>query len=197
MQTNQLRVHIPQTPSFSGSHSITPRHQISGLITPGLVFRHLRAAPTTQSLRKLFKLTNPKPVYLASLFPSSINCNSLLPLFSPYSFCFRLTLVLPHGAPAWNHICLPLGISSFLFFFCGEKCSSFFFFFLIIIYFEVRLIYNVVLVSGIQQNDHYTYMYLFFFRLFSFIGYYRILTVPSAIQQVLAGYLLFQTPNLF
>ena len=73
-------------------------------------------------------------------------------------------------------------LGSLLFFsFFVVRNALVFFFFLIIIYFEVRLIYNVVLVSGIQQNDHYTYMYLFFFRLFSFIGYYRILTVPSAI----------------
>ena len=36
----------------------------------------------------------------------------------------------------------------------------------------------------------YIYMYLFFFKFFSHLGYYRILTrVPCAIQQVLVGYL--------
>ena len=49
------------------------------------------------------------------------------------------------------------------------------------------LIYNVVLVSGIQQNDSvihiYMYIYIFFFRFFSIIGYYKILNiVPCAIQ---------------
>ena len=40
---------------------------------------------------------------------------------------------------------------------------------------EVQLIYNIVLVSGIQQSDSVTY----FFILFSIIGYYKILnTVP-------------------
>ena len=36
---------------------------------------------------------------------------------------------------------------------------------------EVQLIYNIVLVSGIQQSDSVTY----FFILFSIIGYYKIL----------------------
>ena len=36
----------------------------------------------------------------------------------------------------------------------------------------------------------YIYMYLFFFKFFSHLGYYRILSrVPCAIQQVLVGYL--------
>ena len=40
-------------------------------------------------------------------------------------------------------------------------------------------------VSGVQQSDSviHLYMYLFFFRLFSIIGYYKILNiVPCAIQ---------------
>ena len=50
---------------------------------------------------------------------------------------------------------------------------------------EVWLIYSVVLVSGVQQNDSdkYIYIYVFVYRLFSHIGYYRILSrVPCAIQ---------------
>ena len=57
------------------------------------------------------------------------------------------------------------------------------FFFLI----EVHLIYSVVLISGVQQSEsaiHLSlYIYIFFFRFFSIIGYYTILSrVPRAIQ---------------
>ena len=64
---------------------------------------------------------------------------------------------------------------------------------------EILFIYNVVLVSGVQQIDSviqfyiyiYIYMniyikeylYTFFFRFFSIIGYYKIFSiVPCAIQ---------------
>ena len=54
--------------------------------------------------------------------------------------------------------------------------------FLIYFFIEVQLIYNVVLVSGAQQSDSVIHIYLFFFRFFSIIGYYRILNiVPCAI----------------
>ena len=51
-------------------------------------------------------------------------------------------------------------------------------------YFILELIYNVVLVSGVQQNDSVIHTHeLFFFRFFSHIGYYRILNRgPCAIQ---------------
>ena len=51
------------------------------------------------------------------------------------------------------------------------------------------MIYNVVLVPNVQQSDSVgyvcmcVYMYIFFFRFFSIIGYYKILNiVPYAIQ---------------
>ena len=55
-------------------------------------------------------------------------------------------------------------------------------------FFEVELIYNVVLFSGIQQNDSiYMYIYIHItvlyitvlpmFRFFSLIGYYKILSI--------------------
>jgi len=56
------------------------------------------------------------------------------------------------------------------------------------------LIYNVVLVSGVQQSESIThthththiYIYTLFFRFFSHIGHYRVLTgVPCAIQEVI------------
>ena len=63
---------------------------------------------------------------------------------------------------------------------------------------EVQLTYNVILVSGVQQSDSviyiYTYicLYIFFFRFFSTLGYYKKLSiVPCAIQQVLVGYLFY------
>ena len=61
------------------------------------------------------------------------------------------------------------------------------------VFIEERLIYNVVLVSSIQQSDSvYIYIYMFFFTFFFFIGYFKILSrVPCAIQQVLVGYLFY------
>ena len=52
-----------------------------------------------------------------------------------------------------------------------------------IIYFYWRiLIYNVGLVSGVQQSEPVIHI-SFFFRLFSHIGHYRVLSsVPCAIQ---------------
>ena len=50
-----------------------------------------------------------------------------------------------------------------------------------------RLIYNDMLVSGVQQSESviyiYIYIYIFLFRFFSIIGYYKIFNiVPSATQ---------------
>ena len=62
---------------------------------------------------------------------------------------------------------------------------------------EIQLIYNIMLVSGVQRHDSVIYIqkrkiYIFLFRFFSLIGYYKILSiVPCAIQQVLVGYLLY------
>ena len=51
------------------------------------------------------------------------------------------------------------------------------------VFIEVYLIYNVLLVSGIQQSDSVIHIYLSFIRFFSIIGYYKILNiVPCAIQ---------------
>ena len=48
--------------------------------------------------------------------------------------------------------------------------------------------YNVVLVSGVQQNDSVVHT-LLFFRFFSLIGYYKILSrVPCAIEKVFVNY---------
>ena len=55
----------------------------------------------------------------------------------------------------------------------------------------LQLIYNVVLVSGVQQSDSVIHIHtLFFSKFFSHLVYSRILSrVPCAIQQVLVGYL--------
>ena len=46
-----------------------------------------------------------------------------------------------------------------------------------------NIIYNVVLVSGVQQSDSVTHTYIFFFIFFSIIVYYKIWNiVPYAIQ---------------
>ena len=45
---------------------------------------------------------------------------------------------------------------------------------------EVQLIYNVVLISAVHQNDLVTYMYTFFFIFFSIVVYCRIVNgVPE------------------
>ena len=54
-----------------------------------------------------------------------------------------------------------------------------FFFFTII---SETLLYNVVLVSAVQQSESVLYVYIVF-RLSSIIGYYKILNiVPCAVQ---------------
>ena len=50
---------------------------------------------------------------------------------------------------------------------------------------EVWLIYNVGLVSGVWHSDSviYTFIFIYIFRFFSIIGYYKILSrVTCAIQ---------------
>ena len=61
------------------------------------------------------------------------------------------------------------------------------------------MIYNVF-IAGVQQSDSVMhihasilfFMHLFFFKFFSHLGYHKILCiVPCAIQEVLAGYLVY------
>ena len=40
-----------------------------------------------------------------------------------------------------------------------------------------QLIYNVVLISGIQQSDSHIYTYIFFFRFSSIVDYHKILNI--------------------
>ena len=62
--------------------------------------------------------------------------------------------------------------------------SFFLFFFNFLFYIGAQLINNIMLVSGVQQSDQLrAYVYLFFFKLFSHLGCYIILSrVPCAIQ---------------
>ena len=55
---------------------------------------------------------------------------------------------------------------------------------------EVQLIYNVVLITAIQQSDSVIHIYTVFFKIFfSIMVYHRILNiVPCAIQQDLVVY---------
>ena len=73
-----------------------------------------------------------------------------------------------------------------------KKCTISFFFF------EIQLLYEVVLVSGVQQSDSdFIYIYIQFIRFFSIIGFYKILAiVPCAIRsdQSLSRVRLFATP---
>ena len=62
------------------------------------------------------------------------------------------------------------------------------------IFFGIWLIYNVVLVTGVQKSESVIYIYIYplFFRFFSYTGHYRVLSrVPCAIQQVLISYLFY------
>ena len=60
-----------------------------------------------------------------------------------------------------------------------------FHFLIIIIFIEVELIYNVVLVSGVQQTDSVIHPYIsIFFKFFSLIGYYKILGIIPTIFQL-------------
>ena len=58
---------------------------------------------------------------------------------------------------------------------------------------ELQLIYNVVLVLDVQQNDSVIHTYVtIFLRFFFLIGCYKILSIfPCTIQQVLVGYLFY------
>ena len=54
------------------------------------------------------------------------------------------------------------------------------------------LMYNVVLVSDVQQSDSVIHIHVSFFRFFSHRGYYRVLSrIPCVIQEVLVDYLFY------
>ena len=59
------------------------------------------------------------------------------------------------------------------------------------------MVYNIVLVSCVQQSDSVNHIYVYtyihsFFTFSSVIGYYKILSiVPCAIQSVVVGYLFY------
>ena len=57
----------------------------------------------------------------------------------------------------------------------------------IYLFLKCKLIYNVVLVSAVQPSDSvmyiYTYIciYIFFFRFFSTVGYYKVLSIVPCV----------------
>ena len=60
------------------------------------------------------------------------------------------------------------------------------------IFIGAQLSYNVVLVLGVQQSESVIHISTLFFRFFSHIDHYRVLSrVPCAIQQVLISYLFY------
>ena len=65
------------------------------------------------------------------------------------------------------------------------------------IFIRVQLIYNIVLVSDVQQSESVIHIHTFFLRFFSYIGHYRVLSrVPDFFSSVqsLSRVRLFATP---
>ena len=60
-----------------------------------------------------------------------------------------------------------------------SRLKVFFFFFFI----DVKLNYNVVLITDIQQSDSVIHIYTFFFIFFSIMVYHRIFNVVSCAIQ--------------
>ena len=74
-----------------------------------------------------------------------------------------------------------------LHFLCNKGCMCEYTYFLnLLFYIGLQLIYNVVLVSDVQQRvvQLYTYMYLCFFKFFSHLDYYR---APSRVPCAIVG----------
>ena len=69
-------------------------------------------------------------------------------------------------------------------FFQGSKYVTPLYF--LINFYSVQLIYSVVLVSAVQPNQLYVYVYPLFFRFYSYIGHYRVLgRVPCVYSRFL------------
>ena len=65
----------------------------------------------------------------------------------------------------------------------NSKKHQFFFLFLKIYFIEVRLIYNVMLISTVQQSNSVILVYIYFFIFFSITVYHKTLNiVPWVIQ---------------
>lgn len=59
---------------------------------------------------------------------------------------------------------------------------------------EVQLIYSVALVSGVQPSDSVICIYTFFFRFFSSIVYYKILSIfSSAVRRTFFVYFIYSS----
>ena len=53
----------------------------------------------------------------------------------------------------------------------------------------VQLIYNVVLLSDVQPSDSNVFVYIYFFRFFSTVVYYKIVNIVPCATHVLGVYL--------
>ena len=53
----------------------------------------------------------------------------------------------------------------------------------------VQLIYNVVLLSDVQPSDSNVFVYIYFFRFFSTVVYYKIVNIVPCAIHVLVVYL--------
>ena len=47
---------------------------------------------------------------------------------------------------------------------------------------KYKLIYNTVLISGVQQSDSFIHIYILFQIFFSFLGYYKIMNIVSPLM---------------
>ena len=56
-------------------------------------------------------------------------------------------------------------------------CPFFYLIFVLFFLIEVQLIYDVVLVSGVQQSDLVSHIYMFIFIFFPILIYYKILAI--------------------
>ena len=117
--------------------------------------------------------------HLPSFLPFLPLFSSLLPSLPlpsspplPFSPSFLPSFLPPSLPPFFLSCFFFLSFIHSLSFFLSFACS--FFLFLSFFFTEVQLIYNVVLVSGIQHSDSVTYLYIFFFRVFSLISHYKI-----------------------
>lgn len=84
-------------------------HYFPVLLDPGPGTRQAETAPTPPSLLKLFKLSNPKPIYTALPLPSCRTTRKLSPTFPACSLCL---LTNPGTAPcgsSWGSVPTPLG----------------------------------------------------------------------------------------
>ena len=118
---------------------------------------------------------------MSDIEPSALCCH--LPSCKSLSGFYHCGLFTGKGAEArvkdmsgkWGNDDVESGLS-------GTKGWTFFPLF-ILFFIEVQLIYNVVLVSGVQQSDSVIHIYTFFFIFFSIMVYRRMLNIVPCVMQ--------------